>query len=564
MAAPLRPFEGAEPSAPRPEPPPHPRLGAASAVYWYTDEAGEPLFAVCRFALEGGDKTFLQGRPRPGGGWKWGLDGLEPVLYNLPAVARHLAEGRREPLWFFEGEKDCERAQAEEPGITATTVPMGTHKWRESYSAYLNGLRLAHVCADNDQAGREGALAAAAELRRIGAEARVLLPALEEQKADVSDHLERGFGLRALVPLLEEPEPSPAEERGLFARPIKIIPAAEFLAEDDPHAPPLLGTAEETLVTTGGLLIMAGEGGASKTTLTIDAVAHMASGSSWLGWDCPAPVRCLLLENEGPRSKFRQKLAEKAEAWDGQPWLENVHVFTEPWGHASFADEGFRRELRAFCQEAGIALIAADPLGSLGVVGVGAPDETQQFIGWLKECGLFADVAFWILHHFNKGGSKSTLERLSGAWGGHPDAVLGISLEGKRRTRLSYATLRWAEPRDDALTLLWTGSRGFSEVERQPEVTDAELLERIKAFLSEHPEGVSTRAIHSGVQGDNRRLSALLKGEHFAGAFVNKTGNESRPKWALAEPDALSEAAAHYAALSDSDSAGQSDDGIPF
>ena len=562
MAAPLRPFEGAEPSAPRPEPPAHPRLGAPAAVYWYTDERGEPLFAVCRFALEGGDKTFLQGRPRAGG-WKWGLDGLEPVLYNLPAVARHLAEGRREPLWFFEGEKDADRAQAEDPSITATTVPMGTHKWRPSYSEYLNGLRLAHVCADNDPAGREGALAAAGELRRIGAEARVLLPALEEAKADVSDHLDRGFGLGALVPLLEEPERGEDAPAGLM-RPFRVMPAAEFLAEDDPHAPPLLGTAEETLVTTGGLLIMAGEGGASKTTLTLDAVAHMASGTPWLGWDCPAPVRVLLLENEGPRSKFRQKLAEKSAAWEGEPWLENVCVFADPWGHADFSDEGFRRDLRSACEAEKIGVVAADPLGSLGVVGVGAPDETQQFIGWLKECGLFADTAFWILHHFNKGGSKSTLERLSGAWGGHPDAVLGISLEGKRRTRLSYAKLRWAEPRDEALTLSWTGSRGFSEVERQPEVTDAELRERITEFLREHPEGVSTRAVHQGVQGDNRRLSALLKGEHFAGAFVNKTGNEQRPKWALAEPDALSEAAAHYAALSDSDSAGQSDDGIPF
>lgn len=355
---------------------------------------------------------------------------------------------------------------------------------------------------------------------------------------------------------------SGAHERLL--RPFLVQPAAAFLAEEDTHAPPLLGSEEETLVTTGGMLLMAGEGGASKTTLSLDAIAHIASGAPWLGWACPEPVRCLLIENEGPRQKFRQKLAAKQEAWEGEPFLENVFVYSEPWGHANFADAGFRAELRSVIEEQRLGLCFADPLGSLGVLGVGAPDETQAFVGWLKELGLFRDVAFWILHHFNKGGSRSVLERLSGAWGQHPDAVLGVELEGKRRTRLRYAKLRWAEPRDDALTLEWTEQKGFREIERQPEITDAELLERLQSFLAEHPEGVSTRAVQQGVKGDNGRLSALLKGEEFSGLFVNKSGNAARPKWALGERNALSGGGSAINALPEPLSAGQSDDDIPF
>lgn len=525
-------FEGPEPGAapPRPAPPEHPRHGAPSAVYWYTDEAGAPLYAVCRFTLGEGEKTFLQGRVQASGKWAWNLKGTEPVLYNLPAVARHLSEGKREPLWFFEGEKDCEAAQLAEPGITATTVPMGTHKWRESYSEYLNGLRLAYVCADNDEPGRAGALDAAAALRKVGADVRVLLPALDYEKADVGDHLGEGYPLSALRPLEEEPLPE--------ALP-RFLTAGAFLALEEEHAPPLLGTQEDTVLTVGGFLLMVGEGGASKTTLTLDALAHLCSGTPWLGIPVPGPVRALFIENEGTRPKFRQKLAEKAEAWSGAPWLENVHVYTAPWAQFSLADEASRAELREYVQAHRIGLVAADPLDSLGLQGVGSPDDTREFMGWLKDCGLFKTTAFWILHHLAKGEQRSALQRISGAWGGHPDAVLLVAQDGTKRSRIQWVKMRWATPGGqewlpaEAVHLAWeVEQRGYTKVAAAAGVTDEELGNRLGLYLEDNPES-STTAVKEGVKGDNARISGLLKTLSTTGQIVS-TGTPARPKWKLA------------------------------
>jgi hypothetical protein len=359
-------------------------------------------------------------------------------------------------------------------------------------------------------------------------------------------------------------------------RPLSVVSAGAFLEEEDLHAPALIGTDRDALLTSGGLLIMGGEGGASKTTLTLDAVAHLASGTDWLGWPVPEPVRILMIENEGPRAKFRQKMAEKAEAWEGGDWLSNVLVYRDPWGLADFSDPSFRAELRAIVEETEVSVVAADPLDSLGVIGVGAPDETRQFIAWLKDLGLTRDLAFWILHHYGKGHQRSQLAQLSGAWGAHPDAVLGVSLEGKGRTRLDYVKLRWADtPGDGRLVLQWTEGRGFRSVDRVPEVSDAELWQRLHEFLGEQEDAVSSAAVRRSVKGANDRLVNLLRDGAEAG-LVENLGTEARPKWKLAtftgentpEPDADANApyppTARSNAPSDLDGATQRDNDIPF
>jgi DnaB-like helicase C terminal domain len=52
------------------------------ATYDYTNENGQLVFQVVRYE----PKTFKQRRPDGNGGWIWGLNGIERVLYNLPKV----------------------------------------------------------------------------------------------------------------------------------------------------------------------------------------------------------------------------------------------------------------------------------------------------------------------------------------------------------------------------------------------------------------------------------------------------------------------------------------------
>src|SRR6266545_526626 len=89
----------------------------------------------------------------------------------------------------------------------------------------------------------------------------------------------------------------------------QIIPAADFAAEDEPGANPLLGQPGNIVIPENGDVMWYGDGGAGKTTLTIDEVMHLACGLDWLGvLEIPKPVRVLILENEGPRPLYRMKL----------------------------------------------------------------------------------------------------------------------------------------------------------------------------------------------------------------------------------------------------------------
>ena len=57
-----------------------------------------------------------------------------------------------------------------------------------------------------------------------------------------------------------------------------------------------------------------------------DLVAHLGSGTPWLGFAVGRPVRILVIENEGPRVKFREKLARKLATWQDASWEMNVDV----------------------------------------------------------------------------------------------------------------------------------------------------------------------------------------------------------------------------------------------
>lgn len=434
----------------RPTPPAHPRHGKAAAVYWYTDDRGQALYAVCRFATRTGDgKTFLQGRPTSAGGWAWGLGGLEPVLYRLPQLARHLGEGRRQPLWLVEGEKDVHTLLAHDPDATVSTTPMGSHKWRESYSEYLQGIRLVHVVADNDEPGKAGAFAAAAELRTLGAEVHLWLPAVDTPKADLTDHLEAGLDLQALRPLLPEVAAGPLP---------LLVDAYEFAAMQTEPPEALWGSPAMAIIPAGGLTIFAGRPGTGKTTLLLDLCCALAGGEAYppqaddkapTPYPCPRPLRIAIIENEGPQEMFRDKLARKLAKL---PYNINerggaLYIQAWRWGAFNFADPDAFQEAERWFAELDIDLVVGDPLQMMGVEGVGSPADTRQFVQILRRLGLGAHRSFMFLHHFRERAERTEDEmaRISGAWAGHLDTLITLSAMGREEhARLAFPKVRWA------------------------------------------------------------------------------------------------------------------------
>lgn len=294
---------------------------------------------------------------------------------------------------------------------------------------------------------------------------------------------------------------------------LSFVTLGEFVAAHEDDTDPAIGTVGNVLLPYGGLVIVGGEGGASKTTFTIDAVAHICSGTAWMGFPVQRPLRALLIENEGSRSEFRKKLNDKVAAWQGAPFTDNVIVLEEPWASFTFTNPHHVRALREFVNSNHIDLVVADPLDSLGVEGAGKPEETREFIRRLKDCGLHnpdRPLAFWLLHHFNKVGHKSVVQQLSGAWGGHPDTILGIEMGDAQTTKLTWAKLRWATPpKEKTVVLHWdVPARGFTAIDTKFSID--KLRQEVLGYVTANP-GHATSRIQKGVIGGNQYVREALE-----------------------------------------------------
>jgi hypothetical protein len=161
------------------------------ATYDYRDERGELLFQVVRFD----PKDFRQRRLDGNGGWIWKVKGVRPVPYRLREL---IATPIDTSIFVVEGERDADNLAM--LGLAATCNAGGAAKrrddgkpgrpkWRPELNPYFPG-RNVIVVPDNDNAGRDHALAIAASLAPVAARIRILeLPGLPP-KGDVSDWLD--------------------------------------------------------------------------------------------------------------------------------------------------------------------------------------------------------------------------------------------------------------------------------------------------------------------------------------------------------------------------------------
>lgn len=200
--------------------------GTWDCAYDYRDASGRLVHQTIRYK---NPKSFAQRRPasshetfranrreykawrdRNGQLWYWTLQGIEPVVYNLPQI---LKADPKKLILLCEGEKDADAAGR--LGMLATTVPMGTGKWRASYTEVFRGRRVL-IIPDMDRPrmgqtdpmanpGVDGARKIAAKLVGIAAEVRIVY--LDNRngqlvpKYDLSDWIAAGGDLRQLAEL---------------------------------------------------------------------------------------------------------------------------------------------------------------------------------------------------------------------------------------------------------------------------------------------------------------------------------------------------------------------------
>lgn len=177
------------------------------ATYDYFDEDGEMRYQVVRYE----PKNFRQRRPDGMGGWVYSLEGVQRLLYNLPA----LVQPSQEPIFIVEGEKDVDNLT--KVGAIATTNSGGAGRWEKAFNKYF-AKRDVIIIADNHSTGIDHAEMVSKEVYRSARSVKIVVLPVQE-KGDVSDYLEEGNTLDDLLYFCREVNPVVYTEEDLATDP---------------------------------------------------------------------------------------------------------------------------------------------------------------------------------------------------------------------------------------------------------------------------------------------------------------------------------------------------------
>jgi hypothetical protein len=148
--------------------------------------------------------------------------------------------------------------------------------------------------------------------------------------------------------------------------------------------------------------------------------------------------------------------------------------------------------------------VFGDPLDSMGIKGVGSPEDTRAFLELLKDTGLNRTVAWWLNTHPRKEETREALNEIAGAWGGKPDTVFLLKLLDGDRTQVRQPKLRWAK-RGKGPTLLFAfdpETETFTYVAEQAEDPKADRLGKlVNALAPAGEQWLTVREVKSAVHG---------------------------------------------------------------
>jgi putative DNA primase/helicase len=360
------------------------------ASYPYVDGLGTLLFTVHRFV----PKSFRQ----QAADGTWSTRGVRRVLYRLPDVVRAVKDGV--PVWVVEGEKDADTLAS--LGMTATTVPGGAGKWRPEYADALTGAGEVHIVADDDDPGRKHAAQVAEALRPVAGSVSVWLPA---EGKDVSDHLSAGLDLAKLRPF-ETSANAPETISG---------PVLVTLASVAPEPVTWLWAG---YLPAGKLVIIDGDPGVGKSTVTLDVAARVTSGSPMPdGSRCERPGAVLLLSAEdGLSDTIRPRL----EAAGGD--ASRVHALTEIRENDGSRPVEIPADvptIRSIIERRGITLIVIDPLMAFlgGQVNSKTDHDIRRALHPLADVATATGATIIIVRHLNKSSGGNALYRGGGSIG---------------------------------------------------------------------------------------------------------------------------------------------------
>jgi hypothetical protein len=309
------------------------------------------------------------------------------------------------------------------------------------------------------------------------------------------------------------------------------LPIRDFVSRPREHREPILADADgRPVIGHRSLTLCGGLGGAGKTTFFVDLALHLAAGVDYPPFTVPAPISILLIENEGPEDLFAAKLEARLATFphelDGR-----LDVCVFEWGGFNLAEDLQRDRLAHEIVENGYDLVFGDPLDSLGIEGVGSPEDTRRFLELMKRTGLNRTCAWWLNTHPRKEETKEALNEISGAWGGKPDSVLLLRMLKDDRTQVRFPKLRWAKRGKRPAILLGfdAETEGFHYLGEESE-EERDYVAEIRALLSDGKwrivKEIAATENAGGIGANADRVKAEL--EQHPELFEARTGAEAK------------------------------------
>lgn len=402
--------------------PTHGKGRLREAVYEYRDEAGAVRYAVFRYRLPNGKKSFTQHPPDGRGGWKYGpgcMDGIEPLPYRLPELL-----ARPEHLVFVvEGEKDADRLAA--LGAVATTNHQGAQSTDRTWPRFLRHFagRACVVIPDNDPGGRAHARKVASYLSSVARVVHLLeLPGLPP-KGDVSDWLDLGHSVDELADLVDHSLPfdpgAPAVPGAEEGPGDDLPPDGDVITVrlSDVEAVPLEWLWPDR-VPLKKVTLFAGEAKMGKSFLTMDFAARVTTGGliPCGGGECMPTGSVVLLSAEDDLDDTIKPRLVAAGA-DSSKVLALTTVRDSDGRLTPFTLAYIPHLERAILRAGDCRLVIIDPIQQY--IGSATDDhkaaQLRVVLGPLKDLASRRSVAIVIVHHLNKGNSGKALHRVSGS-----------------------------------------------------------------------------------------------------------------------------------------------------
>jgi hypothetical protein len=309
------------------------------------------------------------------------------------------------------------------------------------------------------------------------------------------------------------------------------LPIHDFIERPREHREPILADVDgRAVIGRRSLVLCGGLGGSGKTTLFNDLALHLAAGIDYPPFTVPEPISVLMIENEGPEELFAEKLEARLESFSHE-LKGRLDVCVFDWGGFSLAQDVHRERLANEIVEKGYDLVFGDPLDSLGIEGVGSPQDMRDFLALMKATGLNKNVAWWLNTHPRKEETKEALNEISGAWGGKPDAVLLLRMLEDDRTQVRFPKLRWAKrgKRPSILLGFDPETEAFTYLGEESE-EERDYLAEIRAMLEDTPWRTAKEIAapkSSGGIGASEEIVKKVLSEH-PDVFESRTGDEAK------------------------------------